>query len=392
MTRITVVPTSPLKQSFLIDLAFHWLRSNIFSGVINSLLSLALIALIVTVLSNFIVWAVLNAVWNAGSFDECKEIIAATHGSEAHGACWAVLKGRVGVLLFGFYPPELYWRPITALVLLFAALAPVFFKSLPRSMLGFSAVYPVIAYQLIRGGFVLEVVETREFGGLMLTLILAVSGIALSIPTGIALALGRQFLIRPCRAFFASIIAFVRGVPLIVLLFAAFLLTNLFVPPGTHIDSILRAVAVIALHTGARIAGAIHEGLVAIPQGQWDAASALGLGQRKAIWLIALPQVLRSLSPWIVLAAVGAFRDTTLVAIAGFFDPVALLVVIRNDIAWHGVLWEVFIFVGAIYWSICFCMTCYSKYLERKLEAERSQSINLNQQLGTGAIATDSTA
>lgn len=392
MTRITAERTSPLKKSFPIALLLHWLRNNIFNGVINSLLSLALIALIVTVVSNFVVWAVLNAVWNAGSLDECNEIIATTHGAGAHGACWAVLKGRVGVLLFGFYPPELYWRPITALILLFPALSPIFFKSLPRKILNFSVLYPVIAYYLIWGGLGIEVVNSRQIGGLSLTLILAVSGVALAIPTGITLALGRQYLIRPCRAFCASIIAFVRGVPLIVLLFAAFLLLNLILPPGTHIDAISRAVAVIALHTGARMAGTIHEGLMAIPQGQWDAASALGLSQRKAIWLVGLPQIMRSNSPWIVLASVGAFRDTTLVAVIGLFGPVRILEAIRADKDWNSIVWEGFIFVGLLYWSICFCITCYSKYLERKLEAERSHPINLNSQVETRAIVTDSTA
>jgi general L-amino acid transport system permease protein len=369
-TDINTAPTPLSKQPPSKVGAIHWLRKNIFNGVTNSLLSLIVIAFVVAVLSNIIEWAILNAVWNAESIDECHEIIIATHGAEAHGACWAVLKGRVDLLLFGFYPPEHYWRPITALFLLLAALAPILLRSLPRMMLCFTAIYPVIAYYLIWGGFGFEVTNSRNFGGLLLTLIIAIAGIAIAILIGTALALGRQFLILPLRIICATIIAFARGVPLIILMFAAFFLTKLSMPPGTYIDPIFRAIAVIALHTGCRIAGAIREELVALPQGQWEATSALGFSHRKAIWLIILPQVLRRMLPWIVLASIGVFRDTTLVSLMGLLDPVALLNAIRTDENWHGVIWELFVFVGLLYWFFCFCMTCYSKFLERRLNAE----------------------
>lgn len=347
--------------------ANQWLRKNIFNGVANSLLSLTIVALVVILLWKLFTWAVLNGVWNAHSVAECHQIVKAAHGADASGACWAVLKGRIGMFLFGFYPPELYWRPVIALLLMFVALAPLVFKFLSRRLLWFALIYPFIAYYLIWGGLGLEEVQSRRFGGLMLTLILATAGSAIAIPAGIAIALGRRFLIFPFRVVFAVMITFFRGVPLVVLLFATLLLANLLIPPGTNIDLIARVVVVIALHTGCRIAGAILAEWKAVPREQWEAAIALGLSHRESILLVVLPQVLRNLSPWIVIAVVGIIRETTLVVLAGLIDPVGLLTAIWQDANWRGAIWEVFIFVGLLYWSICYGMTCYSKYLERHL-------------------------
>ncbi|MEX0350021.1 MAG: amino acid ABC transporter permease [Paracoccaceae bacterium] len=387
---VAVTPTLGSRPALTV--ALDWLKKNLFDGLANSLVSLSLIVLIAILLSELMDWAVFNGIWSAGTYAECNEIRTARHGEDAYGACWGVLKENVGRIVFGFYPPQLYWRPITALILLAAALAPILMRSVPRVFLSLSAIYPVLAYLLIWGGLGLETVQSRALGGLLFTVILTGLGTVLAIPLGIALALGRQFSIRPLRILCAMLIAFVRGVPLIVLLFAVFLLANIVLPAGTYFDPILRAALVIALHTGARMAGAIHEALVAIPPGQWEAASALGFGYRKIISIVVLPQVLRSLSPWLVLASVGVFRDTTLVAVAGFFDPVALVSVFRAQADWQGVNWEIFILVGLIYWCICFCMTCYSKHLAKKRKAERGCVVNLNPDAKTRPFPTDSLA
>ncbi len=373
--------------------AVQWLKLNVFNGWANSLVSLVILAFAAIILAKFISWAVLNSVWNANSFEECQEIVAAAHGENARGACWAVVRYILfRLLLVGFYLPELYWRLVAALLLFFVALAPVGFRSLPRQMLWFTVFYPFVAYYLIRGGFGLEFVEAGHIGGLMLSLILAMVGSVLAIPVGITLALGRKFLILPFRVLCAGIIVFLRGMPLIFMLFSGITLANLYLPPGANVDATTFVIVIIALHTGCRIGAAIHEELATIPLGQWEAARALGFSHGKAIWLIMLPQVLRNLSPWFVLASVGAFRDTTIVGLIGLFEPYRYLVVIRSQSSWQLAFWETFLFFCFIYWIISFCMTLYSRYLERKLSDERRYPVNLSQQPEKQAIVTDSTA
>jgi general L-amino acid transport system permease protein len=126
-----------------------WVRENLFDGMVNSILTLASIAVIVLLVPPIIDWAFLKGVWNATSLGNCREIVAATHGEGASGACWAVINERFNQFLFGFYPPELYWRPILTFVLLFVAIAPVLFSSLPRQMLWFSLAFPLVAAVLL---------------------------------------------------------------------------------------------------------------------------------------------------------------------------------------------------------------------------------------------------
>jgi general L-amino acid transport system permease protein len=122
-----------------------WLKENLFDGVLNSILTVASIVVIILLVPPIVDWAFLKGVWNASSLSQCREIIVATHGEGSTGACWAVINERMNQFIFGFYPPELYWRPILAFVLLFVALAPVLFNGIPRKMLWFTASFPVIA-------------------------------------------------------------------------------------------------------------------------------------------------------------------------------------------------------------------------------------------------------
>ncbi len=232
---INAQPVSGSKRAPTKTDVITWLRTNIFDGVFNSLLSLSILALTAIVLWDLVEWALINSVWNAESFTDCREKIIAAHGAEAQGACWTVLKGRIGLLLFGFYPLDQHWRPITAFFLLLVAVGPVVFKSLPRVALLITAVYPAIAYVLIWGGFGLVAVDSHAIGGLLLTVIIATAGFTLAIPIGIAPALGRHFLFLPLRSICAAIIALLRGVPLLVLLFATVILASIFYHPGNSL-------------------------------------------------------------------------------------------------------------------------------------------------------------
>lgn len=402
--------------------AIHWLRSNLFSGWLNTLL---------TVLSLGAVWWLIvhigpwfgNAIWNANSLSECRAIL---DGRE--GACFGVIKDRWHQLLFGFYPGHLYWRPVLALVLMLAALAPVLFTGVPRQMLWFTVLYPGVAYWLLWGGSVwfpiaalagfavgyaaylllarvstligtiaaflapvlwwlfasqavadalqsviplgIQPVRSDLFGGFMLSIIIGVTGIALSLPMGILLALGRKSDMLLVKTICVGFIEFIRGVPLITLLFTASLLLNYFLPPGTSFDIILRVIIMVTLFAAAYMAEVIRGGLAALPRGQYEAADALGLDYWKAQRLIIMPQALKVAIPGIVNTFIGLFKDTTLVVFIGLLDPIGLSNAIRADNAWNGIYWELFGFIGLMFFIFCFGMSRYSMYLERKLKTD----------------------
>jgi general L-amino acid transport system permease protein len=409
--------------------AIKWLRENLFSGWFNTILTLVGLWAIYSLISASLPWW-LNGVWNASSLGECREIVAAAAGPDATGACWAMVRERWHQFLFGFYPQEQYWRPILAFVLLFVAIAPVLFQALPRRMMWLSVFYPAVAFFLLWGGPVwtpvvamlgfvvllvayrllvaplgvvlaasigvglailwwlfldapvaegltslapigLEPVASDRFGGFLLALTIGVTAISFSLPMGILLALGRQsdmFLIKTLSVGF---IEFIRGVPLITLLFTASLLLQYFLPPNTNFDLILRVIILVTFFAAAYIAEVIRGGLAALPRGQYEAADALGLDYWRAQRLIIMPQALKIAIPGIVSTFIGLFKDTTLVAFVGLLDPLkGITQIVRADIAWKGIYWEPYIFVGAIFFVICFGMSRYSMYLENKLKRD----------------------
>lgn len=405
----------------------RWARENLFSGVFNTLLTLVSLYVIVTLVLGIAPWFG-HTIWNASSLAECRKDIHAAFGPTAEGACFAVIHERWKQLLYGFYPANAYWRANLALILMLAAIAPVLFSRVPRKLLWFSALYPFIGYWLIWGGtlwypvvallgFVLggvvfrilaerttvlaaaagllvatlwwlflagpiddalaglipirlESVESREIGGFLLSIIIGISGITLSLPLGVLLALGRQSNMFFIRTVSIGFIEFIRGVPLITLLFTASLLLNYFLPPGTNFDLILRVVIMVTLFAAAYMAEVIRGGLAALPRGQYEAADALGLDYWKAQQLIIMPQALKISIPGIVNTFIGLFKDTTLVVFIGLLDPIGFINAIRATSEWNGIYWELYIFVGALFFVFCYGMSQYSMYLERKLQTD----------------------
>lgn len=217
----------------------------------------------------------------------------------------------------------------------------------------------------------IEAVRSDRFGGFVLALTIGVTGIAFSLPMGIILALGRRSDMLLVKTLCIGFIEFIRGVPLIALLFVASLLLNYFLPPGTNFDIILRVIIMVTLFSAAYIAEVIRGGLAALPRGQYEAADALGLDYWKAQRLIIMPQALKISIPGIVSSFIGLFKDTTLVIFVGLLDPLkGITDAVRASIEWKGTYWEPYIFVGLIFWIICFSMSRYSMYLERLLKRE----------------------
>jgi general L-amino acid transport system permease protein len=216
----------------------------------------------------------------------------------------------------------------------------------------------------------IQPVPSREFGGFLVSLVIGVTGISLSLPLGILLALGRQSDMPLVKGVSVIFIEFVRGVPLITLLFTASLLLNYFLPPGTTFDLILRVIIMVTLFAAAYMAEVIRGGLAALPRGQYEAGDSLGLTYWQAQRLIIMPQALKISIPGIVNTFIGLFKDTTLVSFVGIFDPIGRANAIRATSDWQGIYWELFIFIGAVFFIFCFGMSRYSMYLERRLRTD----------------------
>jgi len=348
----------------------HWLKANLFDGVVNSILTVVSIVAIVMIVPPLFDWIFLKGVWNADSLGGCREVIAAAHGENVEGACWAVINERFNQFIFGFYPPELYWRPLLAFALMGFAAVPVLFDHVPYRKYGlmYSATFPIIAYFLIWGGLGLESVDSDQIGGFLLALIIGVTGIAASLPIGIVLALGRASALPAIRALSIAFIELWRGVPLITVLFMASVMLPLFMPEGVNFNKLMRAMIGIVMFQSAYMAEVVRGGLQAIPKGQYEAAAALGLGFWRSMGLIILPQALKLVIPGIVNTFIALLKDTTLVLIIGLLDILASVQASIIDPAWSDVATEGYVFSAFVFWVFCFGMSRYSAALERKLE------------------------
>ncbi|EYD76811.1 Glutamate transport membrane-spanning protein [Rubellimicrobium mesophilum DSM 19309] len=406
--------------------AIRWLRQNLFSGPLNIILTVLAIWLLWVALRDVVPWA-WRGVWRASSLNECRAIRDQLYPEGTSAACWAVLTDRWRQLVFGFYPASQIWRPPLALVVFLLAVSPILFARLPRRLLWLTPAAPFLIFWLLWGGTIwgpvaaalgfalgvaaflalsrarypilallagillpvlywsfvagplaralagvaplaLPAVASKDFGGFTLSIIIGLSGISLSLPLGVLLALGRRsdmLIISKASVFYIEVI---RGVPLIVWLFVAQLILNYFLPRGTNFDLMLRVIIMVTLFAAAYIAEVIRGGLAALPRGQYEAGDALGLTYWQAMQLIVLPQALKISIPGIVNSFIGLFKDTTLVSIIAMFDPIRMASSIRATTAWGGIYWELYVFIGLTFWVFCFSMSRYSIWLERRLE------------------------
>ncbi len=340
----------------------YWMKKNLFSGWFNTLLTIAGLLLLWQIVPPLVNWMFLDAVFVAADRNECRAL--------GDGACWAFINDRFKIFVFGFYPEPERWRPILAFLLLGVALIPILFDKVPhrKHALKFSLLYPVIAYWLLLGGLGLTPVGTDKFGGMLLNVVIGVTGIVLSLPIGILLALGRQSDMPVVRMLCVAFIEFIRGVPLITILFVASTMLSYFLPPGTQFDLLLRVLIMVVLFSAAYIAEVVRGGLQAIPSGQYEAANSMGLKYWQSMRFIVLPQALKISIPGIVNTFIGLFKDSTLVLIIGLLDLLGIAKSALADSAWSALSNEVYIFVAMFFFVFCFGMSRYSLYLERKLE------------------------
>ena len=350
-----------------------WVQQNLFSSLTNTLLTLGAGYLLYIIVPGFIQWAIIDASWALGDRTLCD--------SNPDGACWTFIRVRFTQIIFGLYfaaNPDDLWRPI----LMFAAAAALItWLLLPKTpskkwvALFTVFVFPVLSYGIVEGSmFGLPVAQTSQWGGFMLTFMLASVGIVAALPLGILLALGRRSTMPFIRTVCVIFIEFWRGTPLITILFMASVMLPLFFPSEVDFDKVLRAMIGITMFQSAYTAEAIRGGLQAVPKGQIEAASSLGLGYWKSMFFIVLPQALKISIPGIVNTFIELFKDTSLVAIIGLLDLLNMANGVSRSIEWKGYDLEAYIVAAFIFWMCCFAMSRYSLHLEKKLDTGHRNS------------------
>ena len=355
-------PAEELKPPVTSVGVIGWIRANLFNGWFNSLLTIVILYSLWLVIPPFIRWAFIDSVWNTTGV-ACRK---------ADGACWSIIANNFRFILFGFYPYDQQWRPLLAMLILFGLL----FYSRDRNhwtkSLGYSWIAGLVAMGfLMKGGlFGLPSVESTQWGGLPLTLLLSVFGLAAAYPLGVVLALGRQSKMPAIRILCVIYIELIRGVPLISLLFMGSIIFPLFLPEGITINKILRAQAAIILFTAAYIAEVVRGGLQAMRRGQYEAAESIGLNYFLTMRLIILPQALKIVIPPTVQQLISAFKDTSLVVIIALFDLLKTTQTVLSNPEWMGFSREAYIFVAILYFLGCFSMANYSRKLEKELSRE----------------------
>jgi general L-amino acid transport system permease protein len=352
--------------------AVGWLRDNLFSSPLNIALTVGSMLLVVWVVPPLVKFLIIDAVWDGASRIDC---LPRPEHPEV-GACWAFVIDRINFFTYGFYPVEERWRVNVFFALLAIGVGWMAWLDAPRRDIGalyFFVAMPIASIVLLVGlpEIGLTRVSTTQWGGVLVTIVVAAIGIVASLPLGILLALGRRSHMPAVRLFSVLFIEFVRGVPLVTVLFMASVMLPLFVPEAWSPDKLLRALVGVALFSAAYMAEVVRAGLQAIPKGQYEAAMAVGLSYWKTMRLIVLPQALRITIPNIVNSTVALFKDTTLVFVVGIFDFLRTIEAARIDPNWATPVTSTtgYAFAAIFYLIFCYGLSRYSRMVEARLAA-----------------------
>ena len=345
--------------------AVAWLRKNLFATAGDTILTLLGVLFVLWIVPPLYGFVIGRAVPPGGTVEQCRV--------ENVGACWAYIGSEIEFFIYGFYPMAEYWRPNAVFAMLVLLIVPLLWQRVPfkrTNAVLFFFVFPVVSVILLSGGmFGLRFVPTEQWGGLLVTLIISIVGICLSLPIGVLLALGRQSKLPVIKTLCVAFIELVRAVPLITILFMASIMLPLFMPQGTTVDKLLRAVVGVTLFASAYMAEVVRGGLQAIPRGQYEAGASLGLGYWQRMYFIVLPQALKHVIPGIVNSFISLFKDTSLVYIVGMKDLLEAVKTKNDAIEWASPTQSTtgYLFAAAIFWVFCFSMSRYSLFMERRL-------------------------
>ncbi len=364
------MPLAPLPPPSARNGAFGWARANLFSSPANIALTLVCVILIVWAVPPLVRFFLIDAVWSGTNGEAC----VASPARPNPGACWAFVRVWFSYFVYGFYPLGERWRVDVFFVALALGFGWLLRSSAPHRGLGavyFFVVLPILSYVLLHGAPIigLGVVPTSLWGGILVTVVVATIGIVFSLPLGILLALGRRSGLPVVRLVSVTFIEFVRGVPVITVLFMASVMLPLFVPERFAPDKLVRALIGMALFASAYMAEVVRGGLAAVPRGQYEAAGALGLSYWRMMGLVILPQALRVTLPNIVNTFIGLFKDTTLVFVVGIFDFLRTLEAARADPRWVAPTIPLtgYAFAALFYFVCCYGMSRYARRMEKRL-------------------------
>jgi general L-amino acid transport system permease protein len=336
-----------------------WIRNNLFNGVLNSILTLITLFFLWKIVPPLFRWAFIDSAWHTTG-QACRQ---------AAGACWSIISMNYRFILFGFYPYDLQWRPFLAMLILFGLLFYSRDRNHWKKPLAYAWIIGLFTMGLLMKGGILGLtsVESTQWGGLPLTLLLAVFGLTAAYPLGVILALGRRSKMPGVKVLCILYIELIRGVPLISLLFMSAIIFPLFLPEGITINKILRAQVAIILFTAAYIAEVVRGGLQGMSRGQHEAAESIGLNYILTMRLVILPQALKIVIPPSVSILISAFKDTSLVVIIALFDLLKTTQSVLSNPEWMGFSREAYVVIAILYFLGCFSMSNYSRKLEREL-------------------------
>jgi general L-amino acid transport system permease protein len=371
---LRLAPAASLPPPALRAGALGWLRVNLFSSPLNIALTLLCVVLIAWVVPPLVRFLLVNATWSGNDREAC----LASPANPNPGACWAFIRVWFSYFVYGFYPIGQRWRVDVFFLALAFGIGWLAWLRAPRRDIGavyFFIVLPILSLVLLGGLPLLGLsyVPTNLWGGILVTIVVATIGMVFSLPLGILLALGRRSRIPVLRWLSIMFIEFVRGVPLITVLFMASVMLPLFVPEPLAPDKLVRALIGVAMFASAYMAEVVRGGLLAIPRGQYEAAQALGLSYWRMTGLVILPQALRVTLPNIVNVFIALFKDTTLVFIVGIFDFLRTVEVARGDQKWTSPVASLtgYVFAALFYFVCCYAMSRYARRVEARL-ARRS--------------------
>lgn len=340
-----------------------WLRRNLFSSPLNTVLTVLGLWLAFALLEPALRWMVIDAHWSGTTPADCPD---------KEAACWPFIRARWDQFIFGLYPEEERWRILAGLGIGVAAAVPLFldtFRFKFALLCGLVVLYAVLGRVLFVGGVLgLPYVDTGNWGGFFLTIITAVFVLATSLPVAVLLALGRQSRLPLLRFCCAAWVEFWRSVPALVVLFVAIIMFPLFMPPDIEVDKLLRALIALNILMGCYLAEALRGALQVIPRGQYEAADALGCNYFQKTFLVILPQAVPTALPQITSNFIGLFKETTVLLIIGLYDLLGMVQSAASDPAWlsPGVSGTGYVFAGLFYWVLCLALSRFGAMLERR--------------------------
>jgi len=350
--------------------AIGWLRENLLSTPFNIALTIICILLLAWIIPGVVNFLFIDAAWTGVDRNACLPYVQ----NREIGACWPFVWERLPYFIYGSYPIPERWRVDIFFFLLAIGVTWMLWLNAPRRDIGaiyFFLVLPIVSFILLRGAPWLGLyhIDTSLWGGVLVTIVVGTVGIIVSLPLGILLALGRRSRMPTVKTLSVTFIEFVRGVPLITVLFMASVMLPLFVPEQYSPDKLVRALVGIALFASAYMAEVVRAGLAAIPKGQFEGAMSVGLSYSPMMRLIILPQALRITIPNIVNTYIGLFKDTVLVFIVGIFDLLRTIEVSRIDPKWASPTTSAtgYVVAALFYFVFCYGMSRYARATEARL-------------------------